>query len=491
MPTRVSDLFHTTLRWRFTLWISAVLFLSVGVSFVIIYHDTTTRLRSQIEHDLRADTAQLEASLRLLQNVPHPSIVDGARSYVAAQSFRSISTLLFVLVGGRAGVEPISNYPELFALSEPDDGESIRAQAAENALTRRLRSPILGLSTQSVPDIGDVRLYERPITVAGQRLTIGAGESLVTVARAQRGIVKSFLLAGVFTVIAVLIGTYLVGTRVTAPLRRMARVAERVDAGELEPRMAPGGRDEVGVLATTFNHMLERLDEAFQAQRAFVADASHELRTPLTVVQGQLEVLANRRDIDRDEVRRVERLVHGEIARMRRIVDDLLLLAQTERPDFLYVEEIELGRFLEQLRDDATLIADRRFELGTVPDGQLEADPDRLAQALRNLINNAIDHTTAGSGVVRLEVSANGPGDEVRISVLDDGPGIPPDQVERIFDRFHRAGPERASEFGGAGLGLAIVRAITEAHGGRVAASNNAGSGARFDLWLPGFTPPD
>jgi signal transduction histidine kinase len=485
MRTRRSDAFHTTLRWRFTLWISAVLFASVGVSFVIIYNDTGNRLRSQIEHDLRADTAQLAASVRLLENVPYPNVVDGARSYVNAQSFRSISTLLFVLA---PGAEPISNYPELFTLATPDDGESIHEQAAENALTRRLRSPMLGLSTQHVPDIGDVRLYERPLTIAGQRLTIGAGESLLTVTRAQRGIVKSFLIAGAFIVIAVLIGTYLVGTRVTAPLRRMARVAERVDAGDLEPRMPPAGRDEVGVLATTFNHMLDRLDEAFRAQRAFVADASHELRTPLTVIQGQLEVLANRRDVDRDELRRVERLVHGEIQRMRRIVDDLLLLAQSERPDFLYVEEIELRRFLEQLRDDATLIADRRFELGPVPDGRLEADPDRLAQALRNLLNNAIDHTAAGTGVVRLEVSASG-ADEVQISVLDDGPGIAPDQVERIFDRFHRAGPQRVSEFGGAGLGLAIVRAIIAAHGGRVAASNVEGSGARFDLWLPGFTP--
>jgi signal transduction histidine kinase len=173
---------------------------------------------------------------------------------------------------------------------------------------------------------------------------------------------------------------------------------------------------------------------------------------------------------------------------MRRIVDDLLLLAQTERPDFLYLEPIELARFLEQLRDDATLIADRRFELGPVPAGRLQADPDRLAQALRNLINNAIDHTVAGTGIVRLEVARDGVGSgEVRISVLDDGPGIPPAEVERIFDRFHRAGAERASEFGGAGLGLAIVRAITEAHGGRVAASNVDGGGARFDLWLPGF----
>jgi signal transduction histidine kinase len=333
-----------------------------------------------------------------------------------------------------------------------------------------------------------MRLYERAVDVAGRRVIVGAGESLESVRRAQHGVIQSFLLAGAFIALAVLFGSYLVGTRVTAPLRRMARVAARVDAGDLEPRMDATGRDEVAVLAGTFNHMLERLDEAFRAQRAFVADASHELRTPLTVIQGQLEVLAHRQAPDRAEVRRVERLVHGEIQRMRRLVDDLLLLAQTERPDFLHPEPIDLERFLGQLRDDATLTADRRFELGAVPPGRLRADPDRLAQALRNLINNAIDHTAPDTGLVRLDAdrAANG---AIRISVLDDGPGIPELELERIFDRFHRAGAERAAEFGGAGLGLAIVRAITEAHGGRAAAANIAGGGAQFDLWLPGFTP--
>jgi signal transduction histidine kinase len=207
------------------------------------------------------------------------------------------------------------------------------------------------------------------------------------------------------------------------------------------------------------------------------------------VIQGQLEVLANRRDPDRDEVRRVERLVNREIQRMRRIVDDLLLLAQSERPDFLKPEAVDLQRFIPQLLDDATLIADRRFELGPVPVGRLRADPDRLAQALRNLINNAVDHTEPSTGVVRVEVEF-APDDAIRIAVLDDGPGIPPAEVDRIFQRFHRTGAARTSEFGGAGLGLAIVRAIAEAHGGEAAAANTGiDGGARFELRLPGFTP--
>ena len=485
MTTRPSsEAFHTTIRWRFTLWISAVLIVSVGVSFAIIYHDTTNRLRSQIQHDLTADATQLEQSLKLVGNGTVPAMLAGAHTYVSAQSFPSISRLLFVLGGGFA---PISNYPELFTISPPERGESERDQAEENALTRRLQRPIPGLSTQNLPDIGEVRLYERAVDVGGLAVTVGAGESLVSVSRAQHGVVQSFLIAGAFIALAVLVGSYLVGTRVTAPLRRMARVAERVDAGDLEPRMDVGGRDEVAVLAATFNHMLERLDEAFSAQRAFVADASHELRTPLTVIQGQLEVLANRANPGTADVRRVERLVHREIQRMRRLVDDLLLLAQTERPDFLRPEPVDLPRFLDQLRDDATLIAQRRFQLGAVPPGRLRADPDRLAQAIRNLVDNAIAHTEATTGLVRIEARREG-GSQIAITVLDDGPGVPEDELPRIFDRFHRAGTERASAEGGAGLGLAIVRAIAEAHGGTVAAANGS-KGARFEITLPGFTP--
>jgi signal transduction histidine kinase len=462
-----------------------VLIASVGVSFAIIYEQTGDRLRTQIARDVAADSEQLGQSLRLLGAPTRGDLLAAARRYIAAQPFSSFSTLLFVLV---PGAEPISNYRELFEPESPDDGESPAEQGAENVRTAGLVVPRLGTTTRRVSDVGTAELRERRIRVAGMTVTVGAGQPLASVVRAERGVIHSFVLAGAFIALAVLLGSYLVGTRVTAPLRRMARVAARVDGGDLEPRMEAGRADEVGVLATAFNHMLERLDDAFRGQREFIADASHELRTPLTVIQGQLEVLARRRAPDPEEIRRVERLVLTEIERMRRIVDDLLLLAQSERPGFLRPEPIDLERFVPQLVDDATLIADRRFDLGPVPGGRLRADPDRLAQALRNLITNAVDHTAPETGLIRVEVTRE---DEqgVRLAVLDDGPGIAGDEYERIFQRFHRTGPDRAVRFGGAGLGLAIVRAIAEAHGGSAVADNGGiDGGARFEIRLPGFT---
>jgi len=288
-----------------------------------------------------------------------------------------------------------------------------------------------------------------------------------------------------------LAASFLIGTRFTLPLRRMAAVAARVDAGDLHPRIHDVGRrrDEVRVLAESFNHMLDRLADAFAGQRAFVADASHELRTPLTVIRGQLELLASRQaDLPAAEVQRVERLVTAEIARITRLVDDLLLLAKAEQTEFLRPEPIELRGYVRELWDGITLLAPRRFELGEVPEGTLTADPDRLAQALRNLVSNAIEHTSSPVGLVRLDVLLQAP-DGVRFLVSDDGPGIPAAERERVFDRFHRTDAARDRASGGTGLGLAIVRAIAEAHGGRVAAGAAPEGGARIELELPSFVP--
>ena len=144
---------------------------------------------------------------------------------------------------------------------------------------------------------------------------------------------------------------------------------------------------------------------------------------------------------------------------------------------------------MDELWDGLSLTAERRFELGPVPAGVLQADPDRLAQALRNLARNAIEHTSEPGGLVRLEVDAVAPG-RLRFAVVDDGPGIPTAQRERIFERFHRVDSGRGRRAGGAGLGLAIVRAIVEAHRGQVRVGEPAnGTGARMEIVVPGFSP--
>jgi two-component system OmpR family sensor kinase len=483
----VRSVLPSSLRWRLTIWVAGVMLISAAVIFVVIYEDTGVELRNQINRDIATDTSQLSQLLGSLDTQNPKQVAAVAQRYVSAQPYTANSTLLFVLVPGEATV---SNHPEVFGGMGSEDGETVQEQARENALGVELLTPRIGYSTHQVPDVGAMRIHERAVRTGQLTVIAGAGEPLEAVEQAQHGVARAFALAGAVTLAVALLASYLAGARVSAPLRRMANVATRVDAGELDPRMEITSREggEVRVLAEAFNHMLDRLADAFESQREFVADASHELRTPLTVMRGQLDVLVAQEGLTDAEVRRVERLVQAEISRISRLVDDLLVLAAAEQTNFLRPQTIELHRFVTELWDGLSLTSERRFELGPVPTGTLRADPDRLAQALRNLARNAIEHTAAEQGLVRLEVERVG-AEQIRFSVIDNGPGIPVSERQRVFERFHRTDPGRARTAGGTGLGLAIVQAIAEAHGGHVRAADPGNArGARVELVLFGFT---
>ncbi len=474
------------LRWRLAGWIALVTLICTGIAFAAVYRGTGVQLRGQIDHEVSGDAAEFAHNLTTARVGSPAEIKRLASTYVHNQPFSASSTFLFAIVPG-AGTA--TNRPELFAHARADNGETQAEQAQENRLSAQLVSVTSGYRTLALPDVGNLRLVTRTVHVrGGPRVTVGVGEPLASVTHAQSSLARAFVLAGVLALLGALLGGYLIGTRLSRPLRGMAAVAARVDAGDLYPRIHDLGEqgEEVRVLADAFNHMLDRLTDAFAGQRAFVADASHELRTPLTVIRGQLEVLAAQPAPSGEEVRRVERLVQSEIARISRLVDDLLLLAKAEQTQFLRIEPIELGGYVKELWDGMSLLAQRRFELGPVPQGTLRADPDRLAQALRNLIGNAIDHTAAERGLVRMLVQEL-PGGRVRFAVEDDGPGIPALQRERVFDRFYRTDAARDRASGGTGLGLAIVSAIAEAHGGSVAAGRSPESGARIEIELPRF----
>jgi two-component system OmpR family sensor kinase len=475
------------LRWRLAGWVALVTLVCTSIAFVATYRGTGTQLRAQIDSELAGDAGAVAGSLALVRSPTPARLARSASAYVHHQPFGVTSTLLFVTVA-RAGTA--TNQPELFARAARDSGESSLVQATENSSASLLLGARDGYSTKPLADVGNLRLLKRTVTLAGgQRVAIGVGEPLATVSHAQAGVARAFILAGVLALAGALLGSLAIGTRVSRPLRRMASVATRVDAGDLRPRIHDAGVEgsEVRVLADAFNHMLDRLTEAFASQRAFVADASHELRTPLTVIRGQLEVLASEREPSSAEVQRVARLVRAEIDRISRLVDDLLLLAQTEQQEFLRVEPVPLAPFVQDLWDAMSLVASRRFECSALPAGTLRADPDRLAQALRNLLSNAIEHTAQEDGLVRLRVQADTASRRVRFFVEDDGPGIAPEEHERVFDRFHRTDSARARISGGTGLGLAIARAIAHAHGGHVSVDGSPEGGAAFELELPGF----
>jgi signal transduction histidine kinase len=480
----IMRLLPSGLRWRLTAWVALVMMFSFAVTVFAVYKGTGTQIRRDIDHEVRGDLSELSHALRAARPATAAQIERAASGYVTSQPFSATSTLLLVQVPGE---RIATNQPELFGLRR-NDGESADQQLVEDRNNSRLLHSPIGFTTRPVADVGDLRLLTRTLTVGGLRVRLSVGEPLAIVANAQHGVVRGVALAAALALGIALLASLLVGARVSAPLRRMAAVAARVDAGDLHPRIPVTGSrgDETRVLADAFNHMLDRLTAAFAAQNAFVADASHELRTPLTVIRGQLEVLAGQRSPAKQDVARVERMVAAEVARMSRLADDLLLLAQVEQMDYLRPVEIQLVPFIEDLWTGVIATAERRFELGALPDGVLQADPDRLAQALRNLTTNAIAHTRPGTGLVRLDVKPIG-ADRLRFTVADDGPGIAPDQREHVFDRFFRTDTARTRGAGGAGLGLAIVRAIAQSHGGSVAAAGRRGGGTLMVIELGGF----
>ncbi len=469
------------LRARITLLVAGVVAISVGAAFISVYRGTSRELEHRSDRDLRADMSALESTVTGPPATPAGIAMRAAR-FLRSQPFRANAHVTYVAAPGQ---RPVSNQPELLGLAPRDAHESAEQQAREDRAARAFLAAPAGLSVRDLPDVGPVRLLVHEVRTSSRLVArLGVGEPTAPVRQSTDVVFDAFLLAGALAFAVALAGGFLVATRVSAPLRGMARVAAQVDAGDMDPRMRVrrGRAEEVRVLGDSFDHMLDRLQNAFDRQAGFVADASHELRTPLTIIRGQLEVLALEDRPSSDDVRRVAGVVRSEVERMGRLVEDMLLLAQAGEASFIRPERIELQGFMEDLASTMAPDATRTIELAPVPAIALDADPDRLAQALRNLLRNALAHTDPG-GTVRLGAEQRGA--RVRLTIEDDGPGVPPAERERIFDRFHRLDAGRARQQGGAGLGLAIVRAVAEAHAGRAWVEPATTGGARFVVELP------
>jgi signal transduction histidine kinase len=310
------------------------------------------------------------------------------------------------------------------------------------------------------------------------------GPSISPISDAQSDVEKTFLLVGGATLVAALLAGYLLAARTASPLRQFAQTASEIDAGDLTPRLRsrPGDAAELRVLAEAFNHMLDRLDRAFARQRQFVSDASHELRSPLTAIRGQLEVLARQEQPSAQEVRRVETATLREMGRVERLVEDMLSLARLDEGVGPALREVSAAGFLRELAEGRE---GEDEQLGDLAEGTIELDPDLVAQVVRNLLDNADRY--AGEGPVRL--STRPAGSSLVFSVDDAGPGIPPEDRERVFDRFHRRDSARDRATGGSGLGLGIARAIVAAHGGRIWVDDSPLGGARVSFSLPRYNP--
>jgi two-component system OmpR family sensor kinase len=302
--------------------------------------------------------------------------------------------------------------------------------------------------------------------------------------------VRSYALVAAGTLLAAALIGSLVAGRLLSPLRRLREATRVVSHEDLTRRVeVRDGEDDVTLLAKTFNTMLERLDEGAQHQQQFLDDAGHELRTPLTILRGHLELVSVD---DPEDVIATRDVLLEEVDRMQRLVDDLLLLADAAHPDFIRKEPIRIPELLHQVMEKIHVLADRRWQVDETADYVMEADPQRLTQALVQLAANAVKYTVRSS-TIALGCRIEGPtapdgtpvpeSDTLLLWVRDDGTGIAAEDQQRIFERFGRAHPGRGQE--GSGLGLAIVAAIAEAHGGIATVESAYGQGSRFMIRIP------
>jgi heavy metal sensor kinase len=359
---------------------------------------------------------------------------------------------------------PLSGRPVLSAVQ-------LRA-AARGPLYTDLPS-VPGLNEQS-------RVLAMPVRRGGRQMVLVVGSTTQNEAETLAGFRNELLIAGPIALLLASLAGYLLAGIALRPVEAMRRRAAEISAetpGERLP--VPVTNDELERLGTTLNEMLERLEDALQRERDFVADAGHELRTPLALLRTELE-LALRHAESPDELRAAVQRSAAEVDRLAQLADDLLLIARSERGQLpLKVETLDAGELLSTVARRFRWRADeerRALSPEAAPDGlRVHADRVRIEQALGNLVDNALRH---GKGSVTLRAAAvDGC---VELHVQDQGPGFPHAYLDHAFERF--ALPDPGRESAGAGLGLSIVRMIAEAHGGTARAANAAGGGA--DIWL-------
>jgi two-component system sensor histidine kinase BaeS len=377
--------------------------------------------------------------------------------------------------GSMMGNEPMPGGPEAFLAVADSAGVIVRPGAGY-------------VSGQQVPD--PALKAGIPIQVNGEQVgTLLEGrQPFAALPTAGQDFLRRVNLALVVatlsaTGLALILGILLTRA-LTRPVRELTEATRAVAAGQLGLQVEVRSKDELGQLAASFNQMSTDLARARNLRRQLTADVAHELRTPLTLILGHAEALsegvlpANAENL---------RLVHEEAQRLSRMVEDLRLLSRAEAGELPLtlgpVEPEPLARDVVAKYSPAA--AHSRLTLELQADSRLptiRADADRLNQVLDNLLDNAIRHTPAnGTITVRLTSSA----DKVRFEVRDTGPGISPEDLPRVFERFYRADAARSRDTGGSGLGLAIARSIVEAHGGHIGVESQAGEGARFWFDLP------
>lgn len=452
-----------SLRAKLVISFTALLLLVIAGVGVVASRSVNTILIDQIDRTLTG----------FIDRGPGPDRNDGPGSPEREEPFLNPIAEVFLGADGSIMFARQSGFAD-----DPDPLPDVREVEGQEGFTY----------LDSVDGTLDYRAY---VTVFPDGGTLVRAAPLDDVASATGSLVQTLLLAGAGVLLVGGAATWWTVDRSMRPVGEMVDTAEAIAAGDLTRRVPESDPNtELGRLGHSLNEMLTHIEDALNNEREgrerlrrFVADASHELRTPVTAIAGYAE-LRHKGGLEGDEAEdRAWARIESESGRMKTLIEDLLMLARLGESQPLSIETVDLAELArDAATDHSTIDPERPIKLEGAVSLAIEGDEQRLHQVVSNLLANVRVHTPEGTLVT---VDVEDQGAWAVLSVADDGPGIPPESLDKIFDRFYRADRSRSRRSGGSGLGLSIVYAIVEAHGGTVDAGNDPGGGARFTVRLP------
>ncbi|GAB3702883.1 sensor histidine kinase [Mariniluteicoccus flavus] len=456
-----------SLRFR----VFAALVLATLLSLLVAGTVTYSLERGRLDADIDAHLRQRHAEVTALAARGNDPFTGQPITDVTSLLRASMQTVLPGPNDGEIGI-----VDGVVTLTAPS---STRVRPENNtALVRLVTSPgDRALIDTTTGTDGTYRYIIVPVSVPGDARTA----SLVAVVDlgAERTRLnanfRTFTLVGLGSSLLVGLLAWLILGHLLQPIEWVRRTAQEITDRDLSRRIPVRGRDDLAALTRTVNAMLDRLQSTFASQRQLQDDVSHELRTPLTVMRGHLELMD---ETDPDDVDQARAVALSEIDRMAGLVEDLITLAKSDRPDFVQPVTVDVAMLTDEVLDKATALGDRRWSLDGLADVEAVLDPRRVSQALLELARNAVKFSEPDSAVA---VGSAVVGDRVLLWVRDEGRGIEPDRLHEVTQRFSRI----HHDVEGSGLGLTIVTSIARAHGGSLRVDSHPGEGSTFTLDLP------
>lgn len=467
-----------SIRGRLTLWYVIILGLIFFMSDVILYRTFKQSMLDTIDHTLLTAAEEVEFAIaKVPQGKWSEEIKRVERTFLVNRLFIQIlkmprqedeSLQLIARSGVLIGNIPLS---DLWA--------KIPHRFQEN--------PLYLNANERSPATHPLRIIVYPVSPKGEKgYLIQVGTSLKKIFHTLKNFLLTLLISGPLLLFVSSLGGYLLLTRALRPVGAVVQTARKITAEDLSLRIDSRGRkDEIGLLITTFNEMISRLERSVEQIKQFSTEASHDLKTPLTIIRGEIEI-ALRKERTPEDYKKVLSSVHEESSKLEKLIDNLLLLSRiADRDHPFHLENIAIDEILLDVFEKMELLARQKgisYLVDRVTSAMISGNDILLNRLVMNLLDNAIKYTPRGG---KIEISLSKTGGQVILAVKDTGPGIPAASIPHIFDRFYHQGQSQGGDAQGSGLGLFIVKGIADIHQAEIKVNSRTGTGTTVRVIFP------